>query len=167
MQRFAAAPWPTSLKVLSGVGTILLLAVWVGAEQGVPARGAAHWVGTFMTWLPPALLVGALLFTVRGYGIGAGELRVERLLWSTVIPLEATPRAWHDPQAIRHSVKVFGNGGLYAFTGLYRSKSLGRYRLFGTDPARAVIVQLPGRTVVVTPELPHAFVQCLSQAAPR
>lgn len=167
MQRFAAAPWPTSLKALSGVGTILLLAVWYGAAQGVPARGAAHWVGTFMTWLPPALLLGALLFTVRGYEVGAGELRVRRLLWSTVIPLEGTVRAWQDPKAIRRSLKVFGNGGLYAFTGVYRSKSLGRYRLFATDPAMAVVVQLPGRTVVVTPELPHAFVHSLSQAAPR
>lgn len=165
MQRFAAAPWPRSLQVLSGVGTILLLVVWFGAEHGVPPRGAAHWVGTFMIWLPPVLLFGALLFTVSGYEIGPGELRVQRLFWSTVIPLEGTVRAWQDPQAVARSLKIFGNAGLYAFTGLYRSKALGRYRLYATDPSRAVIVQFSGRTVIVTPETPYAFVRCLSQAA--
>lgn len=164
MQRFPAAPWPTTLKVTSGVGTLLLLAVWYGAGLNVPADGVAHWVGTAVTWLPPLLLLGAALFVVRGYEVDPHALRVQRLLWSTVIPLQGLARVWQDPHAMRHTIKVFGNGGLFAFTGLYKSETLGRYRLFATDPAKAVILQLPGRTVVVTPEAPHPFVQFLSQA---
>jgi hypothetical protein len=163
LQSFAAAPWPTALKVTSGVGTALLIGVWYGAGMDVPVRGLAHWVGTLVTLLPPALLLGAALFVVQGYEVDAQALRVRRLLWSTLVPLAGLTRVWQDPQAIKRSIKIFGNGGLFAFTGLYKSDALGRYRLYATDPARAVIVQLPDRTVVVTPAYPHAFVQYLSQ----
>ncbi|HVC11541.1 MAG TPA: PH domain-containing protein [Burkholderiales bacterium] len=166
MQHFPAAPWPKALKVSSGIATVLLAGVEFGATKTIPPYGLAHLVGTLVAWLPPALLAGAGLFAVTGYDADASTLRVRRLLWSTVIPLEGLTRVWHDPQAIRHSIKVFGNGGMFAFTGLYRSKTLGRYRLFATDPASAVVLQLARRTLVITPSSPHAFVQYLGRALP-
>lgn len=153
-----------ALKVTSGIGTLLLLAAWYGTATGVPPGGIAHSVLSVITWLPPVLLWVALLFVVRGYDVDARGLHVRRLLWSTRVPLKGLIRVWHDPTAVKGSTRVFGNGGMFAFTGVYGSDQLGRYRAFGTDLSRAVVLQLRGRTVIVTPAAPQDFVRYVSRA---
>ncbi len=158
MQHFSAAPWPVSLKVTSAAGSLLLLAVAYGALKAVPPTGFAHAFGSVVACVPPAIALVGALFVVRGYEIDRTRLCIHRLLWSTVIRLDGLKRACEDPEAIRCSGRVFGNGGLFSFTGLYQNKKLGRYRLFATDPARAVVLLLPQRIIVVTPAAPQAFV---------
>lgn len=161
MKRFPSAPWPASLKAISAAATLLLLAVGYAAARSVPppAAGIAHSVGWIVACVPPAVALGALLFVVRGYEIDRSRLRVQRLLWFSEIRLGGLKQVWHDPRATEGSLKVAGNGGLFSFTGVFRNKTLGRYRAFATDPKRAVVLVLPGRTVVVTPADPNAFVQ--------
>jgi hypothetical protein len=57
---------------------------------------------------------------------------------------------------------LFGNGGLFSFTGVFRSPKLGRYRAYVTDPARTVILRFAERIAVVSPEDPDAFVRDVS-----
>lgn len=115
---------------------------------------------------PWIVLVAAALFTVRGYELDAGELRVQRLLWATRVPLAGLRRAWADPKALKGSIRLLGNGGLYSFSGLFRSGKLGRYRAFVTDWRRAVVLRFDGRTVVVTPDRPDGFLERLPLYAP-
>lgn len=78
---FHDAPWSMSLKLTSLFVSLLLIGVSIafGREGG--------WEG----WLPAsalmALLVGMMLFTVRGYSISGRVLLVHRLLWNTRLPL--------------------------------------------------------------------------------
>jgi hypothetical protein len=166
MQHFHVAPWPKSLWVSSTLGTILLGAVGVGAVRAIPPSGFAHTFGTGMACLLPVIAVLSAFFVVTGYTVTPHELRIQRLLWSTPVRLEGLRQAWHDPKVICGSTRVFGNGGLYSFTGLYHSQSLGRYRLFGTDLSRSVVLVLSDRTVVVTPASPHALLVCLQRVFP-
>lgn len=169
MQEFRAAPWPTSLKVISIATTAILGGVSYAAWSVIP-RGTrvpvAEAVGTVVAALPPLVLVGALLFVVAGYEAGPGELRIRRLLWSTRVRLDGLSRAWADPQAMSRSLRIWGNGGLYSFTGYFHNPALGRYRAFVTDSTCAVVLALPGRTVVVSPAEPRAFLQALSLSFP-
>jgi hypothetical protein len=169
MPQFRAAPWPTSLKVISLLATAVLLVVGWAAWRVIP-RGTrvpfAENVGTFVAALPPLVLVGALLFVVTGYEVGPSELRIRRLLWSTRVRLDGLSRAWADPKAMSGSLRIWGNGGLYSFTGYFQSQALGRYRAFVTDPAFAVVLARTGRTVVVSPAEPRAFLQALSLSFP-
>ncbi|HXZ86218.1 MAG TPA: PH domain-containing protein, partial [Myxococcota bacterium] len=64
-----------------------------------------------------------------------------------------------DAQAMTGSMRLFGNGGLFSFTGLFQSRTLGRYRAFVTDPARAVVLRTARRVVIVSPAEPQAFVE--------
>ena len=142
----------------------ILALVPVAAGSGMP-----HHVLNGLPWVvvvPLMLFVGAALFTIRGYQLGAGELRVRRLLWNSTVPLRGLVHAWHDPEAMRGSWRIFGNGGLFAFSGLFWSRSLGRYRAWATDPARAVVLALPGHTCVVTPEDPAVFLERLGRSYP-
>lgn len=151
VQHFPAAAWPRSLKLVSLLGSLLLAGVTYGALRAIPPYGFAHLFGSFIACVPPAILLGSALFVVRGYGIDRQRLYVRRLLWTSSFPLAGFQNAWHDATATKGSIKVIGNGGLFSFTGLYRNKTLGRYRLFGTDPEHAVAFRLPSRILVITP----------------
>ncbi len=169
MQRFEAAPWPASLRVVSAIATVVVAAVALGLYLGVP-RGTrtpfAEEFGTLLAVVPVAILVFALLFVVRGYEVDGATLYVERLLWRTSVPLAGLARAWHDPAAMRRSLRVFGNGGLFSITGVFRNRALGSYRAFVTDPARAVVLRFDARVVVVSPADPGALLGGIAMAAP-
>ena len=113
--------------------------------------------------LPLLVVFGSLLFTIRGYEVEGGELLVHRLLWATRISLDGLRGAKHDPAALRGSIRLFGNGGLFSFSGLFRNKRLGRYRAYVTDWSLSVILAWDERKIVVSPDRPDAFVNALER----
>jgi hypothetical protein len=157
---FSAAPWSRSLKIISALGTILILAAGVAAYLSVPALpGFTHLFGLAIALVPPIILALSILFTVTGYALEGSDFYVERLFFSTRTSLAGLNWIKFDPTLCQGSMRVWGNGGLYSFTGLYRSKALGRYRLFATDLSQAVVLFRPGHVVVITPAVPEAIIE--------
>ncbi len=161
--RFRVAPWGTLLIVASAGSCIVLVAVAWAAAQVIPRLGVAHWVGTAVAWIPVAVLLGALLFVVTDYEIDHRRLAVRRLFWWTQVDLTGLTRVFREPAGFKGSSRVFGNGGMFSFTGIFYSKALGRYRLFATDPNRFVVMVLPGRTVVISPADPEGFIHAVER----
>jgi Bacterial PH domain len=155
---FAAASWPTRLTAVSTIAPIVLFVVFFFGGRTLADDPVGRVVKPAIFYVPFVLLIVALLFIVSGYEVDRTELRIRRLLWSTVIPLQGLTRVWYDPEAMRKSLRVVGNGGLFSFSGIYQSKTLGRYRAFVTDPRSAVVLVLLNRTVVITPGNPDSFV---------
>ena len=150
------APWS---RLLTGV-SIFASAVCLGA--GYAAWSAVtRTTGDRSTWwasLLPLVVVGAAaLFTVRGYTIERDSILVHRLLWATRLPRTGLKSATYDPALISGGIRIFGNGGFFSFTGLFRNKQLGTYRAYLTDPARAVVLRYGDRVVVVSPSDPERF----------
>ena len=165
--RFQVAPWPTALRVTSALATVALAFAGVIAYRAVPNHsGLTHLFGAGVALVFPAIVVGAILFMVTGYEVAGGDLVVQRPLWATRIALAGLRKVWHDHAVCRGALRIFGNGGFYSFTGLYQNRLLGRFRLFGTDLKRAVVLALDRRVVVVTPADPAAFVAYLGQLYP-
>jgi hypothetical protein len=108
---------------------------------------------------PLAIVCGSALFTIRGYSVTPEAILVHRPFWTTRLPLAALKSAQFKPDAMRRSLRTFGNGGLFSFTGFFRNGSLGAYRAFVTDPHRTVVLHFPTRTIVVSPSAPEDFVQ--------
>jgi PH (Pleckstrin Homology) domain-containing protein len=153
MQSFRAAPWSRPLKIMSLVSLLLLSVIAYFVRRTVPASlhgGLDRKLIVLLVLATPAI---AVLFIVAGYELDARALRVRRLLWSTSLPLAGIERAWHDPWAMKGSLRVFGNGGMFSITGLFQSKRLGRYRAFVTDPSRAVVLVRGRSTLVLSPEV--------------
>ena len=166
--RFPAAAWSTSLKVVSLLGTVALCGVSYAAYRAVPVpSGFTHNFGLGVALVPLAVLLGAVFFVVAGYTVEGGQLRVERLVSSTRVPLSGLRRVWVDPGVCKGSLRVVGNGGLFSFSGWFYNRRLGRYRLFATDPRSAVVLQFSDRVVVVSPATPHAFVGHLHHLMPQ
>lgn len=140
-------------KLLTGtsIGVVALIG---GATLAVAAAEG----NALPTLLPLALLL-AVPFMVRGYVVEGNILQVQRLLWTTPIPLKDLQSAEAVPNALRGSIRLFGNGGIFSFTGWFRSKALGKFRAFVNDLNRTVVLRFPDRTMVVSPDDPAAFVQ--------
>ena len=149
------APWSRSLIIMSALGAV----VCVGAAVGVTWSGRS-WIAL----LPLTILCGGILFTIRGYSVAPDAILVHRLFWTTRLPLVRLESAQFEPDAMRGSLRTFGNGGLFSFSGFYRNSSLGSYRAFVTDPHRTVVLHFPARTVVVSPSTPDDFVHDICAA---
>lgn len=166
-KHFPAARWPLGLKLVSGLGTLALAGVGFSAYRDLPVHaGFTHEFGLAVACVPFAILLFSLLFVVTGYDLEGTDLLVNRLFWSTRIPLIGLKQVYAEPVMCKGTIRLFGNGGLFAFTGLYRNKKLGNFRLFATDLSRSVVLVLPERTVVITPAWPDSFIRHVALLCP-
>ncbi len=134
------APWCRLLKAISLLGTAVLLGTFVTVWISMPT--GSFWTRLFALSAAPLIFTGCALFTVRRYRLEGRALLVQRLFWWTRVSLEGLRDAAADPQALRGSVRLCGNGGLFSFSGWYYRKGLGRFRAWVTDPGRAVGTQV-------------------------
>lgn len=153
------APWCALLTTVTVAASVVLplVAVLVWTQRPPPPA----WICALLTALCVGLLVSGAAFSIRGYRLEGRCLFIRRLLWDTRVPLEGLRGGEVDPEAMRRSLRLFGNGGLFVFAGWFRNRRLGVYRAFATDPARAVVLTLPRRKIVITPADPAAFVRAL------
>jgi hypothetical protein len=107
---------------------------------------------------PPLLVAPTYAGRVRGYTLTEDAIIVRRGMWNTRLPLAGLRSVAGDVDALRGSVRVFGNGGLFSITGRYWNRKLGWYRAFATDPSRAVILRYDDRRIVITPHDPQQFI---------
>ncbi|HEY8568987.1 PH domain-containing protein [Microbulbifer sp.] len=155
-----SAPWSRQLTFITLLTSVILLGIstilWLKAPQNPPL------MYQLSIWMCPGVLVLSALFAVRGYRVQGHNLWVLRPGWKTRIVLNGLTSARFEPDATKGSIRLFGNGGFFAFSGLFRNQRLGRYRAFATDMSHTVVIQLPARTLVVTPDKPEQFLETLS-----
>ncbi|MFC6632120.1 PH domain-containing protein [Microbulbifer taiwanensis] len=153
------APWSHQLKWITALSTLLLLGIPLLLMGKAPQAHSGFYSAAIL--LPPAILIVSALFAIRGYRIEGDNLLILRPGWKTRFALGELIEVKSDPEAMRGSIRLFGNGGLFGYIGLYRNSGLGRYRVFATDMSKAVVLRFPERTLVVTPDRPQQFVQAL------
>jgi hypothetical protein len=163
MNRFKA-PWGKLLWIMSVTGTVICLAVSLFFLRTI-VTFCIHTVYFWLSFIPLFPVAGAALFTVRGYSVSGDAILIERLFWSTRLPMTGLQSVWIEPDGVRGSIRTFGNGGFFSFTGYYWNKHLGSYRAFVTDPRRIVALRFTKRTVVLSPDSPEDFVRALSPFA--
>jgi len=158
-----AAPWSGSLKLITllSVGVLLSIPVF-GMDNFYDGMEPALVFTLFV--FPVAIVVIAVFFIIRNYEISNDVLYIQRFGWRTTLDLTGLESAETDPQAMKGSIRTFGNGGLFCFAGRFRNKKLGAYRAFATDPKLAVVLTFPDKVVVVTPKNPANFSMMLKPA---
>jgi hypothetical protein len=144
------------LVLFSTGAVIFLLAVAVLLFVKLQDRGR-WWV--LMVAVPLSIALAAALGTVSGYEITDKTLYIRHPGWSSRIELTALVGANRDPQVIDRSQRVWGNGGLFSFTGSFRNAKWGTMGVYATDPSLAVVLKWPDRAIVVTPDDPDRFIQ--------
>ncbi len=150
------APWSKSLYVMTAITVAVLVLVMLAAmfaPMRPPPLAAVLLIG-----LPPLLAGGAFAGRVRGYVLTEDAITVRRGFWNTRLPLAGLRSVSGDVDAMRGSIRVLANGGVFSFTGRYWNRKLGWYRAFATDPSRAIVLRYPRLTVVITPHDPQHFI---------
>lgn len=151
--KYYKAPWGKLLRITSTLATAVCLGV--SAIVFTQVNGKIAWLGLLPVLLTPC----CALFTIRGYSISPDAILVHRLLWKTVLPRKGLVSARFEANAMRWSVRVFGNGGFFSITGAFWSKQHGRFRAYVTDLNNTVVLGYEeSGTVVLSPEAPKEFV---------
>jgi hypothetical protein len=63
-----------------------------------------------------------------------------------------------EPSDMRMSIRTFGNGGVFGYTGLYYNRKMGSMRWYCTQRKNYVLIATTkGKKMIVTPDEPGAF----------
>jgi len=152
MNYYFEAPWGTRLKLT----TLLSLTLILGLPLYIYFQRPE---GMIPVLALPAIALVSAFFMVRGYELEGNYLYVHRLFWKTKIDLTELKEVKTGPELTAHSIRTFGNGGLFSFTGRFRNRTLGSYRAYITDYRNAVALVFPGNSVVISPDQPLVFEQ--------
>ena len=88
---------------------------------------------------------------------------IHRLAGPARFPLddlrEARPAA---PGDFNGSIRLFGNGGLFGYYGLFRTAKLGKCTWYVTNRANSVVIVTGAKTAVFSPDDVPAFLSAIS-----
>ena len=123
----------------------------------------AMWLQSILVGGPILLVAVCAMETVCRYELRGHTLVVHRLLRETALDLSGLISVRYNPAAMKGSIRVFGNGGLFSFTGLYWNRTIGWYRAYVTDPKQSVVLRLERRQFIVSPNHPEKFVAIVKE----
>jgi hypothetical protein len=117
------------------------------------------------------VLAVAYAYSPRGYLVEGRAVRVNRLIGPVLFDLEglreARPAGADD---LRGCIRLWGNGGLFGYYGLFRTTKLGRCTWYVTNRGRAVVLvnELLGatKTAVFSPDDVDGFLAAIRAEAP-
>jgi hypothetical protein len=145
-----SASYDTTTKIISGVVLVVFLTIAVVAHSVV--------VGC----LSALIVVGAYAWSPRGYAVSNGCVVVNRLIGSARIPLDAVREvraATKDD--FRGCLRLFGNGGLFGYYGLFRTSKLGKSTWYLTNRGKAVVVVTGEKTALFSPDDVDGFIAAI------
>ncbi len=88
-----------------------------GLLRGLGLTAVPPWAGWLLVAVPLMTLVGSAAFMVRGYVLTESSLSIVRLGWEHRLNLSRLISATVDPDAVRGSLRLFGNGGFFSSEG--------------------------------------------------
>ena len=157
------APWSTSVKTITMlvVATIAVVVI-VGFSLVEDVGSGSNILITLATIVIPVLIpIVSAIWMIRGYELEGEMLTIQRLGWQSKLDLKELDSVEANPEAMAHSLRTWGNGGLFCFCGRFRNSKLGGYRAYATDPKRSVVLKFQDQTVVISPDRPDDFVACI------
>jgi len=148
---FPLAPYDRMAKVVTPLVCILILGIGFIPHLPWFAWGIGALI-IFLSWA----------WSPRGYVVGDGFLTVQRPVGSVRFALagirEARPAASDD---LGGCIRLWGNGGVFGYYGIFRTSKLGNSRWFVTDRSKAVVVFTSARTLVLSPADTDGFLKAI------
>lgn len=167
---YRAAGYDAFIKVMSYGTTALFSAssgfvVYVSALQAPLGRQALPApVGILVSAILMGIVGISYLRSVRSYSLDLKkrELIIHRVMGQKAISLgrliEVRKLEAADAKQMR---RVFGNGGLFSYSGDFRSPALGRFTMYSTNFRKNVLIATRDAVVVVSPDDQDGFTDTL------
>jgi len=145
------APVSLSIKII----TLLILLMTAGMFIGAYYEPRLVWAGTVLA----IVVVLCYLSAPVAYEIKGGQLSIITRIGNKIFgPVTRCSYVYDDKPSF--GIRLWGNGGLFAGTGIFWNKKYGIFRAYVTTGSKAhlVLVDTPTTRVVITPENPDQFV---------
>jgi hypothetical protein len=154
----ASAPMSTAIKVITGLVLAMAAAMLLA--------GAKVWGLLLGSAILATVALFCYLYAPIAYELAGDELTVRFRLGQKVFPavtgcstLSARPHM---------GMRLWGNGGLFAATGIFWNKEYGVFRAYVTSARYQdyVLVATRTRRILISPENPVEFVKAWGSSAP-
>jgi hypothetical protein len=140
--------------------------------------GVLVWLAFVLTMIyhhpPPALMIILILVAmglhllrdyILSYRITNHCIAIHRPLWDISFSRNELLTATLDPRALADKRWSFSERKGLGHCGRFSSRRLGDFQSFVTDPRNTVVLRFAGKTIVVSPEEPRAFLSALNVPA--
>ncbi|MDR3701841.1 MAG: PH domain-containing protein [Candidatus Sulfopaludibacter sp.] len=121
----------------------------------------------FVAGLGTTLVLLTFAWSPRGYTVEGQTLLVQRTIGTVRIPLqeirELRAGAADDFEG---AIRLFGNGGLFGYYGLFQTAKLGKCTWYVTNRSKAVVIVAGAKTVVVSPDDVDGFLAAVRSVVP-
>jgi len=154
----ATAPMSTAIKIITGIVLVMTAAILLAA------------VKVYCLLLGGAVLATVVFFCYLyapiAYELTGDQLTVQFRMGQKVF--QAVTRCETLTGRPPMGLRLWGNGGLFAGTGIFWNKSFGIYRAYVTSARYQDYVLVTTRTqrVLISPENPEEFVKTWASSAP-
>ena len=141
------APASISIKII----TLLILSMTAGMFIGAYYEPRLAWVGIFLV----ILVVFCYLTAPVAYEIKGDQLLVITRIGNKIFgPVTGCSFVYEDKPSF--GIRLWGNGGVFAGTGIFWNRKYGVFRAYVTTGSKShlVLVDTPATRVVITPENP-------------
>ena len=145
------APASISIKII----TLLILSMTAGMFIGAYYEPRLAWVGIFLV----ILVVFCYLTAPVAYEIKGDQLLVITRIGHKIFgPVTGCSFVYEDKPSF--GIRLWGNGGVFAGTGIFWNRKYGVFRAYVTTGSKSnlVLVDTPTTRVVITPENPDQFI---------
>lgn len=160
--------YTASLGTISIVITVLLASMGLLTPMLLVPTGEQEpdliWVCAFFPGLIFIILTISYLYMPRWYIVSPKGILTGRRISDVLIPIEAIDNARTvTEEEMGFAIRLFGNGGVFGFTGYYFSRKMGRMRLYATRKSHYVlIIGNENKKIIVTPDNPEAMVDAIN-----
>jgi Bacterial PH domain len=118
-------------------------------------------------FLTALVLVGAYAWSPRAYSISDRSILVKRLSGSLRLPLDDVLEASiATADDLRGCIRMFGNGGLFGYYGLFRTSRLGNCSWYVTNRTNMIVVVTSAKTAILSPDDVDGFLAAVRAAVP-
>jgi hypothetical protein len=153
-QSFTAS-YDSTTKVISAVMCAMVAVAGIATQSVIVAGLAA------------LLVMLAYAYSPGGYAVSPRSIIVRRVIGDVDISLDGIREARAaTADDFRGCIRLFGNGGLFGYYGLFRTSKLGKSSWYVTNRGKTVVVVTESKTAVLSPDNVEGFLAAIRASAP-
>lgn len=157
--KFKAAELDKTAKLATGFIFILLLGFLCLTIFGLLNANSDMVKGTGLAFVIILLvIIGTYITSPSSYTIIEGNIVIKLNSSREIkIPFRETKKI--EPIKEERTLKVFGNGGLFGYTGTFRARNTGLHQRWVTDRSKMILIETIHKKYIISPKDPQSFIQ--------
>ena len=120
----------------------------------------------FVTVLLPGIVIAMYLLKTIAVIVDENAITIERKIRPVVINFSDIVSV-KRVENMRYTIRTFGNGGVFGYTGMYYKKGIGFMRWYCTQRKNYILIEKTNnKKIVITPDDPESFIKDIEAKNP-